>query len=382
MSPVLPVSDAFLAGVRGSHGVTVQAILCDPPGQTGVTPTGRELAVVDGTVTLDASADVRGSIDLTVAEAWPAGRPVGGTYLTPYGAEVFVTRGVVMANGRVERAPLGYYRLTEVSQDDAPTGPLQLTGQDRMGGLIEAKLTGLRQFTAGTSLAGIVDDLVTDVYPDAVIEFDDDTFDATIPYARVAGYDDDDRWGYLRDLVTAHGKEWFFDYRGVLVIRDAADPATVVWEASAGAGGVLVSVGRGRTRDGVYNAVRASGNDLDGFPGASALVVDDDPASPTWWDGPFGKVPLLYTSENIYTVPQATTAATRLLRRSKGLPLAVDFTAVPNPALQPGDAVRIVYPPVRGLHPPVASEVHVLEKVSIGLSAAGAMSCGTRLQTT
>lgn len=379
MSPVLPVSDAFLAALRGSHPIAVSAVLCDPPGQTGTAPTGRKLAVVDGTVTLDGTADVRGSLDVTVAEAWPTGRP-GAVALAPYGAEVFVTRGVVLGNGRVERAPLGFYRLSNVEQDEAPAGTLRLTGQDRMAGLIEAKLTGLRQFVGGTTLGAIVDSLVADVYPDAVVSWDDATSSTTIPYARIV--EENDRWGFLNDLITAHGKEWHFDYRGVLVIRTPPDPAAVVWEASAGHAGVLTSVGRSRTREGVYNGVVATGNSQDDFAPASAVAVDDDPDSTTWWDGPFGRVPYVYESENIYTLGQAEAAAAAILRRVKGLPYAVDFSQVPNPALEPEDSVRITYPPVRGLHPPVASEVHALEQVRVPLTADGAMACGTRLQTT
>lgn len=376
---MLPVSPAFLAAVRGSHGVAITATLLDPPGQTGVAPTGRALAVVDGEVTLDGTADIRGSLSLTVADAWPAGRP-GATELAPYGAEVAVSRGIVFGNGRVERVPLGVYRLNGVEQADAPQGTLALTGQDRMAGLIDAKLIALRQFVGGTTLGAIVHALVTDVLPDAVISWDDATSSATIPYARIV--EENDRWAFLDDLIRAHGKTWYWDYRGALVIADAPDPASVVWEASAGAGGVLVSVGRSRTREGVHNAVVASGNSQDGFAPASAVATDDDPASTTWWDGPFGKVPFLYESENIYTTDQATTAAARLLRQYRGLPYSVDFTQVPNPALVPGDAVRVIYPPVRGLHPPMASEVHVLDVVRIPLAAEGTMACATRLQTT
>lgn len=372
---MLPVSAAFLAAIRSSHEA-ISRVRVITPGATGADPAGTDLVVVEGSVTLDGTADVRGTLDLTVSAAWPTSASTAD--LVPYGTELAVSRGVVFGNGDIQRAPLGVYRITLVEQPDAPKGPLRITASDRMSGLIEAKLLAPRQFLATATYGDVVSALVTEVYPSAVIEWDDATNVVAIGRTTVVELD---RYAFLADMVKALGKVWYFDYRGVLVIRDPPNPGVVVWEVDAGANGVLVSVGRSRSRDGVRNAVVATGEAVDDFLPATAAVVDSDATSPTYWYGAFGKVPEFYTSPLIFTLAQATKAATQLLGQLKGLPYSVDFTAVPNPAMEPGDVVRVSYPPVPGRAPTVQREVHVVDRLTIGLGA-GALTASTRLQNT
>jgi hypothetical protein len=373
---MLPVSEAFLDAVRSSHAIVSRARIITP-GATGADPPGFDLAVVDGGVTLDGTADVRGSLDLTVAEAWPADATTAD--LVPYGTEIAVSRGIVFGNGRIERAPLGIYRITDVEQSEAPSGPLRITASDRMSGIIDARMPAPVQYLASQTVGDVVTDLVQAVYPAAVIEWDDTTDTETLDRAQVV---EEDRYAFLRDLVASYGKVMFFDYRGVLVVRTVPAATVPVWEVAAGPGGVLVGAGRSRSRDGVYNAVVATGEALDDRPPPYGVARDDDPTSVTYWDGAFGKVPQFYSSPFITTDAQALSAAGKILTQARGLPYAVDFTAVPNPALEPLDVVRLVYPPVLGRSPAAATEVHVLDQLAIPLSSGGELKAGTRLQTT
>lgn len=372
---MLPVSTEFLKVVRGSHRIVSRARVITP-GATGADPPGVDLAVIEGTVTLDSSADVRGTLDLTLAEAWPAG--VTTADLVPYGTELAVSRGVVFGNGAIERAPLGIYRITSVEQDAAPAGPLRVTASDRMAGLVEAKLLAPVQYLASQTYGDVIADLVQAVYPAAVIEWDDTTDADTLGRAAVV---EDDRFAFIKDLVTAVGKVAYFDYRGVLVIRDPPDPGAPVWDVGAGANGVLVTAGRSLTRDGMYNGVVATGEAIDATAPPTGTATDDDPASVTWWEGPFGKVPTAFSSPILKTDAQAAKAAAAILARSLGRPYSVDFSAVPNPALEPLDAVRVIYPPVLGRSPTVAREVHVLDQLRIPLGSGTALTASTRLQT-
>lgn len=370
---MLPVSSAFLGTVRGSHRIVVRARVITP-GATGADPPGRDLAITDGTVTLDASADVRGTLDLTVAEAWPAS--VGTDELAPYGTEIAVSRGIVLGNGVIERAPLGIYRVTAVEQEDAPAGPLRVTGSDRMSGLIEAELVAPVQYLKTQTYADVVADLVQAVYPGQPIEWDDTSGSGTLGRTTIV---EQDRFGFLRDMVTSLGKIFYFDYRGVLVIVDAPEATASVFDVDAGGGGVLVSASRSLTRQDVYNAVVATGEAMDDFAPATAVVVDADPTSATYWDGPFGKVPLFHSDPLIVTTAQATKAATQLLSANRGLPYSVDFSAVPNPALEPWDPVLVRYPPQAAASPHVAVETHVLEQVTVPLTPDAALTAKTRL---
>ena len=370
---MLPVSDAFLAAVRSSHKAVFSARLCDPPGQTGVTPTGTDLAILGGSVTLDGDADIRGRLDAEVSEAWP--QTLDAENITPYGAEVFITRGLELGNGSVQRAPLGYYRLDVVDQDNAPFGPLTLTGYDRMKGIVDARLEAPIQFASSSTYGAVVEAIVTDVYPGATIDWDDAT-DAQTIGRQVIG--EEDRYALLLDVVRSTGKICFWDYRGVLVIKDPPDATAVVWEASAGRNGVLVSLGRGLSREGVFNAVISTGEALDDTAPAFGTAYDLDPDSPTYYEGPYGKVPRFYNSPLLTTDLRATLASESLLAQTTGLPYTVDFSQIPNPALEPFDPVRVTYPPDLTLTPHTRTEVHVLTRLQIPLTPGGAMPVNTR----
>jgi hypothetical protein len=365
-----PVSDAFLAAVRGSHAMSARARVV-APGLTGTNPTGTVVPILAGDVRLDATADVRSTLDMSTdgTGAWP---DASTDLLAPYGNELFVERGVQFGGGTTEWVSLGYFRIQSVEQDRPPDGPIRVTAQDRMAGIVEARLTSPRQYTASTSFGAIVDDLVLEVYPSATIDWDDATDLSTTGRALLG---EEDRYALLKDLVTSVGKVAYWDHRGHLVIRTPPDTTDPVVEVGVGRDGVLVSMTRQLSREGVYNAVVATGEAADTDAPPRAVVVDANPLSPTYWYGGFGKVPRFYSSPFITTVTQATTAAGSLLRQSLGLPYSVDFTAVPNPALEPLDPVRISYPGKDG------SRTHVIETLTVPLVASGALAATTREQT-
>lgn len=363
-----PVSDRFLRTVRGSHQAVFEARIV-APGQTGVDPTGTTIPILDGDVQVDGSAQIRSTLALTTEGRgmWPTR---ADSLLAPYGNEVFVRRGIRYGNGTTEWVSLGYFRLDAPEQDRVPDGPIRLAAKDRMAGIVDGRLLAPRPFAATATYGQVVSALVTEIYPWATIEWDDTTNDQAIGRQVIA---EDDRHKALDDLVTSVGKVWFWDYRGVLVIRTPAAPTSPVWEVNHGANGVLVSLSRRLTREGVYNGVAATGEGADRETPVRAVVVDMDTSSPTFWYGPFGKVPRFFSSPLITTSGQAALAAATMLTKQLGLPYAVDYTAVPNPALEPYDPIRVTYPG--------RSEIHVNDRLTIPLTADAAMSASTREQT-
>jgi hypothetical protein len=228
-----------------------------------------------------------------------------------------------------------------------------------------------RQFPAGLTYGDVVAQLVGEVYPTATIEWDDAT-DAVFLTRSVLA--EDDRYAFLNDLIRAAGKIWYWDHRGILVIRSVPDPTTSVWDVTHGRDGVLVSMSRSLSRDGVYNAVVASGEGGDTETPVRAAVVDANPASPTYYYGRFGPVPKFYSSPFIATVVQAAAAASNELRQNLGLPYNVSFGSVANAALEPYDAVLVRYSDRN------AAETHVLRSLTIPLGTA-AMTAQTREQS-
>ena len=342
------------------------------PGQTGTDPAGDETPIVDGAVFLDASAAIRSTCELVTLRPWPSS---AGDPAAPYGQELFLERGLEFGNGSTEWISLGYFRLEDVEQESAPAGALRLVGSDRMAGIVDARLMAPRQFPASSTRAAVVAELVGDVYPAAVIEWDSGSLE---PIGRQL-IAEEDRYAALLDVVTSAGKVCFFDYRGVLVIRDSPDTGAPVAELNAGEGGIVVTLARSLSRRGVVNAVVATGEAPDEGAPVRAVAVDAEPSSPTYFYGPFGPVPEFYSSPLLTGVSQAAKAARTILERSLGIPYRVNLSAVPNPALEPLDPVTVTYPAT--LTAPARSELHVLSTLTVPLIAAAPLEATTREQT-
>lgn len=366
-----PVSDEFLATLSGSHGMATEALVLDTF-QTGVNPTGTELSVIDGVVKLDATADTRSTLDITVdgTRLWPTRVD---SMLAPYGNEIFVRRGIILGAGTTEWCSLGYFRIETPDQDIPPDGPIRVEGRDRMAGIIDARLLEPRQFTATDTYGDVVTELITDVYPSATVQWDDATDSDSLGRALIV---EEDRHGFLEELVTSLGKIWYWDHRGILVILDPPDPTAFVYEIRSGRAGVLVSLSRELTREGAYNAVVALGEATDTETPVRGVAVDANPDSPTYFYGRFGPVPQFYSSPFLVTEEQAQRAASAILLRKLGLPYSVDLSTIVNPALEPYDPIRVRYSDRDG------AELHVIKNLSVPLSARGVMSISTREQTT
>lgn len=364
-----PVPDAFLNTLRGSHRIVHSATVCTTF-QTGTDPTGVDIPITGGDVKLDGTANIRSTLDMgTVGLGmWPRS---ANALLAPYGNEIYIKRGVVLSDEQQVIVGLGYFRIQSSEQEDTPDGEIRLSGRDRMAAIIEARLLAPIQFEAGTPLGTIVSTLVTEVYPAAVIEWDDATDTTVIVRSLIAT---EDRFAFLDDLFKSVGKIWYWDHRGILIIRTPPDPSAPVWEVSAGARGVLVALSRALSRDTVYNAVVASGEGTDTQTPVRGVAIDDHPLSPTYFYGRFGQVPRFYSSSFLATDEQATAAAATMLRSQLGLSYSIDFRAVPNPALEPWDAVTIRAGVGEG------REVHVIDSLTIPLTT-DAISATTRDQS-
>ena len=334
--------------------------------QTGTAPTGTEIFIIDGDVRADASSDVRTSVELTTSGdgTWPH-QPTD--LLAPYGNELFVERGINYGNGTIEIVSLGYFRIDQTDQEQGPGGEIHMTASDRMAAIIDARLPFPIQFAAGTTVEEVFTTLVNEVYPDATIEYDFTASGSTLQTTQIA---EDDRYGFLRDLACSRGKIMYWDYRGVLRVESPPDPTTPVYTINSGAYGTMVQLSRSLSRRGVYNGVVARGDTPTDDAQPIALVVDNNPSSPTYWNGRFGKVPRYFYSSFITTTAQATSAATSLLQQAIGLPYSIDLSGVPNPALEPYDSIKIVMPD--------RTDIHVIDSITIPLVAERVMTGSTR----
>ena len=342
--------------------------------QTGTDPDGVEINVEGGDVTSNASAAIRSTLSLTtVGTAWPR---EADDLLAPYGNEIYVERGIEFGNGQREWVGLGFYRVETPEQEAVPKGAISISASDRMSGIIDARFLAPRQFPSTATRGDVVEALILEVYPSAVIEWDDAGLrDGLLGRTIIA---ERDRAQTLRELVTSLGKLGYWRYDGVFVVRSAATiTGPPSWTVDGGTNGVLTKMSRGITREGIYNVVVATGEAEDPNPPPYAFVADLNPASPTYYHGPFGPVPRFYASSFITTTEQARGAAETLLRQSLGLPYQVNLQAIANAGLEPDDVIKVRYPDGFLSH---GTEVHVADTVTIPLDVATPITAKCRKQ--
>lgn len=335
--------------------------------------------VVDGTVTLDANAAIRGRVELTIAGE-PDLIPVDSlSLLNVYGNEIRVSTGVEFEE-RTEVIRQGIYRIDQSVASSGTEGEqIRVSGQDRMSqftgddGVFEAagQAAGGVGYLGTTDPLEIIEALMLDVNPD--IEFDFSPIDVELP---PLDYEEgEDRGEFMLGIAKALGCELYFDRHGVATLRKIPDAiaGNRVATVAEGEGGVLLSAERGWDREKVYNRVVVTGenpNSTDDVPRGEA--IDDTPGSPTQYGGPFGQRTYTWASTFISTNDQADDAAQGILSRATGAPDVISFSAVPNPALAPSDVIRITRE-VLGIN-----EDHVLDTVSLGLAVDAPMTCSTR----
>ncbi len=360
---MITMTDTFFEAIRGPHMLATLAIVTPPTGDPVI------VDVNDGTVTIDRTADQRRRLDLTVAD--PSLYPEApGDALNVYGSEVAIWRGVEYSTGATELAQLGVFRIQDVSRS-VPDESVTLTGWDRSMQCVDFRFRVPRKF--GSLLAtDLIVGLITEVYPSA--SFTITTADATtIPKHHV----DRDRWAEIQRVAQVIGCEVFADANGDWVIQDVPDPTTAVpvWQVDAGPGGVLVGTQDTVTRDGAPSVVIAIGETVSGnnapIVSASPHGYDNDPTSPTYYLGAFGIVPRFYSSPHIRTQAQANRVADSQLADHKGVTRTISFDAVPNPALDAGDAITVT-------HPDGTSELHLIDALTIPLAPGGVMTGETR----
>lgn len=347
------VSARFRQTVVGSHLVAVRVRLLSTV-QFGAAPTGGlELPLLGGGVTMNASADIKGSARIQVpADYWDV--------VQPYGAELFVERGVDFGDGTREMVPLGYFRIEEADQPDEPFGPVNIAADDRTVVLQQVRVIYPYQVAPATSHRMIFDRLVngtlvggeTDASgtygmyvlgPDVPIIWEDAGYDPDAAIVADGLTVDDHVYDFLAKLVDSRGATISFRPTGemCIVARDLDPDALAVYTVRPGDGGTLVRQSRRTTRTGVYNLVRATGSDP-AYQTGYRLAYLNDPTNRLYWAGAFQPAVRYYASPLLRTTEGAAEAAETILARSTGLPTERSLWTVPDPSLQTLDKINSV----------------------------------------
>lgn len=328
--------------------------------------------VTDGTVTLDAAANVRGRCDLTIV--------TDGSHdliptavddpLAPYGNEVRAWRGI-----EGELVSLGIFRIdTPRVSEESGMPTIQLTGQDRSARIIDARFEAPHEVPAGRAVVTAIRDVIVPVYPDVQTNFGlpDSPMQSSATTGTVIAEAQDDRWEFASKLALGAGMRLFFDGDGVLTLAPEVTTGTAAVQLVEGDSGVLVSAAREWTREGAANVVAATGENTGEAAPARGVAEDLNPLSPTYVYGRFGRVVRFYSSPVLTTDAQARDAAQTILARSTGTTQRVDFGSLVLPYLEPGDIAHIKRT-ILGV-----DESHVLDSLTIPLAFDGVMTGRTR----
>jgi Domain of unknown function (DUF5047) len=363
---VLAVSDKFLAALRISHSVRVRALLYRPGNPT---PLEGRVMVTGGQIRADRDARVRRQGSVRIAFSLAASEEQ--VRELPFGGYCAVERGVMFADGVEELVKVGHFRIDSVSWE-GEQGEATLTLLDRHAQLQD------EPFVTPWSPVGLKPS-------DAIVDAVEEVFGASIGYdvqttpaseaAIIDAVYDQDRAGAIGELAAALGAEAYFKPSGDFTLRPSPnlDALAPVWTIDAGEGGVLTAVSENLDRTSVKNGVAVRGIASAGAAPVFSLATDNDPASPTRWGGPFGKVALITSLTGVVTQAQADTTAASLLRLHLGAARTLTLQAVPNPALEPGDAVLVTHPDGR-------EEKQLVNALALPLDVDGAMQLVTTSQ--
>ena len=252
------------------------------------------------------------------------------------------------------------FRLDSVD-GDVNQGPVTLQGKGLEVAVSDDKLTS--PYTATGTAVSAVTALIHRSLPDAAVI-------STITDVTIGSRAFDtksDPWAGCQEIAAAAGAEVYANADGVFVIATLPDLSTAapVWAIEAVEGGVYISANRAMSADKVFNGILASGeNTADNVAPVSYLATDDDPGSPTYWSGPFGRRPDFFDSSTLITLAACTNAARLKLAQAKAPNASGDISALPNPALEPGDVLRVT-------HEDGSRELHQVASFSVPLDTGG-----------
>ena len=333
-----------------------------------------DLPITGGAVTADArrSQTRDGSIDLSGAAA-----EVDALYdalVTP-GAEVAIARGFVLPGGSTVAAALGRFVVDEATRkEDGAGASLSATLSDLSKRVSRARWADTYSVRSGTSLASALNAIISDRAPTIPTRITPvntlGTLGASATFDAGAG---SDPWADACGLAAAFGYALAIDVDGYAVTLPApvlsADAA--VFTFARGAAAIVTDRSRVAPLERSYNGVIVTGEGPDLDVPVRGEAWDRSPASPTYYLGPFGRVPLFYASSLITTTAQASAAAASLMAGLVGRVEQLAWSHVVHPGLKPLDVV-LVEDAAGGLTP------YVLDALTIPLTVDGAAGATAR----
>lgn len=323
---VYPASDAFIQALSHSHKMVADVLLIRG---AGVEP----VPFVGGTVTATYNAQVGRSATVIMERNY-----YDLLELSTLSDVVMIRTGIPT----YEMVPLITGRIDAVQQDRT-TGTITLTVVDRAADVVRALFETPWAVAAGQSTTAVMTQMIQDVDPGFGVDVGPGVVDA----ATIVGAYEEDRGSALDELAKGINAVWMATRTGSFEI--ASNP----YQGTAVDSGLIVRNGTTGTmqqatdtvsRQAVTNSVTVISEPVtSGANPIRVTVRDDDPSSPTYWGGPFGKQNCVIRNDTLTTIGEAQAYAQRLLDQSLAMVHSWQISTPHFPLLDPLDVFTTIY---------------------------------------
>jgi len=371
---VLTASTEYKQALRFSHEARLRVTLYDAGGLVGVLP------VTDVSLVIDGNAAVRRTGTLTVAiDPWGTTSREVVEQINVQAGHVVIEHGIAWPGDPADWVQLARMRIGDTKKS--------VPGSSRTLELFDMALlvqeydfpTPWAMYTSGDPddprpYIDLIGDALDQAITGAVLIVDP-TIDTTIKPAKGQSFSmGQDRLDAIITMAEALDADFYNDTDGNFVLADATPDTSSVWQVDVGPKGVLIGMDETFSRQEQYNAVVMTFSAPD-QPDSYAIQWDEDPASPTWFDGPFGRRPIFLaeTYAHIPSKAKADAITQRRLERYLGATRALSLKTLYNPLLQPGDRIDVTWPDGE-------AEKQVIDKIALQLAPSStSMQIDTRL---
>jgi hypothetical protein len=235
---------------------------------------------------------------------------------------------------------LGVFGIQDVEIDDhAGEAVSRIDGEDLSRKIADATLEDDVVWTTADTLETVVATMISEAVPYMTFLASGATH-AAPPVTHERGAN---RWDVVLEAARGVGYEVYVDGYSVVWrpepdLRTAA-PFVEVHEGPQGRWG---SGKVQQSRRPSYNSWTVTGHNSDSNVDYTATVIDDDPNSPTYYYGPFGKKPApIERSEHVDSQAKADAAAAARRAKEWGISRVIPVETWPDPRVETGDAVSL-----------------------------------------
>jgi hypothetical protein len=239
--------------------------------------------------------------------------------------------------------PLGVFGFDDLDVHEGPQGlQIDIEANDRAAKYSRATSVDALQIASGTTPVEAIEETLLET--GFGVEVRDLTGGAGgYTTSQIVNPPGTDLWAAAYRIAQSVGKQLYVDRDGTVVLDNVPDPNTgdfdLIYDMDS-AGAPVVTFTRTISAVNTYNGVVASGEGTDLVRPLSAVAWNNDSNSPYYYLGEYGAKPFFYTSPMLLTLDQCKDAAVAMLRRINGATETMNWTAVPNPAIDVYDLIH------------------------------------------